>query len=355
MSQTKHVKLLAALAAVSLIANSVVGQNEQPRSPQQPGAQPGAQAPREGQQSRENSGQRSQARPGDQRIDRQSSHAELDKHLTAWLVVENEAQVMLSQQVAENAESDEVKQFAQQMVEHHQQITQRLQEVSQASVSEQASRGARTGQERPNQDRANQERPNQDRANQERPNQERANQERPNQERPNQERANQDQPRAGVPGQDQPRPEVAGQTQPRAEQTLPGQARQGQPGQEQRDNIAQRLARQDQSARRDLNQAGDGDAMVASQLTAIKQELCQLNLQTALEELQNKKGAEFDHCYMQLQVFVHQGMVNSIEIYQRHASDDLQSVLQEVGPKVESHLEKAKELVKKLDSNGAEG
>ena len=48
-------------------------------------------------------------------------------------------------------------------------------------------------------------------------------------------------------------------------------------------------------------------------------------------------------------------MVNTIEIFQRYASEELQSVLQEVGFKVESHLEEAKELAKKIDSNGTEG
>jgi len=381
MSQTKHVKLLAALAAATLISNSVVAQDERPRSPQQPGAQPGIQAPREGQRPRENTGQRRESQPGDQRIGRQASNAELDRHLATWFAAENEAQVMLSRQVAENAESEEVKQFAQQMVEHHQQIMQRLREVVQAGASEQPSRQAPTGQEQLNREQLNREQLNRDQLNRDQLNRDQLNPEQPtrgqttrpslpsgltDQERPRAELPVQEEPTPGlpieerpfpgVPGQDEPPPEVAGQAQPRAAQTLPGQARPGQPGQQQRDNIGQpgqQPARQGQTAGGELNQSRDGNAMVAWQLTAIKRELCQKNLQSAMEELQDKRGTEFDQCYMQLQVYSHQGMVNTIEIFQRYASDDLQGVLQEVGPKVESHLEEAKELVKKIDSNGA--
>ena len=258
---------------------------------------------------------------------------------------------MLSQQVAENAENDEVKRFAQQMVEHHQQITQRLREVVQAGESEQPSRRAPTGQDRPNQDRPRSGLRGQ----------EQARAALPVEQEPAPELPATEEPRPGVPGRDQPRPEVAGQGQPRAAQTTPRQSLPQQPGQEQRDNSDQprqpseRPARQDPNAGRDLNQAREGDATIAWQLTAIKRELCQRNLKSAMEELQNKEGAEFDECYMQMQVFAHQGMVNTIEIFQRYASEELQSVLQEVGFKVESHLEEAKELAKKIDSNGTEG
>ena len=348
MSQMKQMKLLAAFAAVSLIANSVIGQNEVPQLPRQPDAQPAVQAPREGQPPRAATVQRGEAQPGDPRTDWQGSSAELDRHLATWLAAENEVQVMLSQQVAENAENEEVKQFAQQMVEHHQQITQRLREVVQSGESEQPSRRVPTGQGQPNQDRPRSELPGQDQSRAELPDQQEPFSGLPVEEGPFPE----------APGRDQPRPEVAGQAQARADQTAPRQTPPQQPGQPQREISAQpgeQPESRDQSAGGDLNPERDGNAMIAWQLTSIRQKVCQENLKSAMEELQNKEGAEVDKFYMQLQVFTHHGMVNTIEIFQHYASDELQSVLEEARPKVKAHLEEAKQLAEKIDSNGAEG
>lgn len=86
-------------------------------------------------------------------------------------------------------------------------------------------------------------------------------------------------------------------------------------------------------------------------MTTIRNEVCERNLQAALDELQNKEGADFDKCYMYLQTAAHLSIVNSINVFQQHTSGELQSVLQEAGSKMETHLKEAKELAEMIDSD----
>jgi hypothetical protein len=59
---------------------------------------------------------------------------------------------------------------------------------------------------------------------------------------------------------------------------------------------------------------------------------------------------------MMVQVMEHMGMVDKLEVFSRHASPELQAVLQEGLQTAQQHLEHAKQLHKQLEGQaGAEG
>jgi putative membrane protein len=71
-------------------------------------------------------------------------------------------------------------------------------------------------------------------------------------------------------------------------------------------------------------------------------------LPSARKELEQKQGAEFDHCFMGMAVGGHMQVNEALTIFRRHASSELESVLAEGQTTVQKHLAQAKELGKKL-------
>jgi predicted outer membrane protein len=106
----------------------------------------------------------------------------------------------------------------------------------------------------------------------------------------------------------------------------------GQPGGVRPAGSTQPSAGQD-SARTELAQA------IASQCLALTQ-----------RELQEKSGAEFDQCYVAQQVGAHIGMLAKLQASEQYASGELRTVIQELTPKIEGHLQHAKELAKELQN-----
>jgi predicted outer membrane protein len=86
----------------------------------------------------------------------------------------------------------------------------------------------------------------------------------------------------------------------------------------------------------------------------LKNELAQKCLATARRELEQKSGAEFDKCFMGMQIGAHMAAVDTIEVFRNHATGDLKQALSECLPTVKSHLEHAKTIGKKLESGAAE-
>jgi len=81
----------------------------------------------------------------------------------------------------------------------------------------------------------------------------------------------------------------------------------------------------------------------------IKREIGQRCLASAQRELEQKKGEEFDHVYMGLQVFQHQQMIDELAVFRNHASQNLASVLKQGEETSERHLDEAKKLVKQTE------
>nr|AXL05479.1 hypothetical protein VT03_24070 [uncultured bacterium] len=82
----------------------------------------------------------------------------------------------------------------------------------------------------------------------------------------------------------------------------------------------------------------------------LKRELSQQCLQSSQRELGSKEGAEFDKCFITMQVGAHQHAVDALTVFRRHSSDQLGRTIDEGLPVVQAHLEHAKQLKKQLES-----
>jgi putative membrane protein len=89
-------------------------------------------------------------------------------------------------------------------------------------------------------------------------------------------------------------------------------------------------------------------------IIALKKELGRQCLASAKRELEQKSGAEFDKCYMYSQVGAHMGAVDTLTVFQNHASGEFKDMLAEGLPVVKGHLDHARSLAKKLDGGSAD-
>jgi len=94
--------------------------------------------------------------------------------------------------------------------------------------------------------------------------------------------------------------------------------------------------------------AGAGALM---QLAAIEKKIQDQCLQAMREELQQKKGAEFDECFVGSQVGGHMQMVAALEVIGQETQGQLQQIAKQAQPKTQQHLEHAKQLAKQLKSS----
>ena len=111
-----------------------------------------------------------------------------------------------------------------------------------------------------------------------------------------------------------------------------------------RDDAANRSA-----ARSDaLDQRGAG-----TELISIEREVAEQCLQSTQKELSENQGSELDQSYIGMQIGEHMGMVDKLEVFARHASPELQAILQQGQQTAQQHLEHAKKLHKQLDDQAA--
>ena len=83
---------------------------------------------------------------------------------------------------------------------------------------------------------------------------------------------------------------------------------------------------------------------------ALIRELGSKCLENSKRELDQKSGAEFDRCYMGMQIGGHMGMLTMLDVFPKHASEPLKRTLEEGKTTVKSHLEHAKDVAKKMES-----
>jgi predicted outer membrane protein len=216
----------------------------------------------------------------------------VDAQLAAWLIVDNEAEIALAELAQQKAESEEVKQFARTMQDEH---TQYLSQLAPFAGDAHQS-GDRT-----------------------------------------------------IEGQ-QPsrRTEGSRDDTDRARDDTDAQRRDAQrrDGQQQAGNDRPKAT----DARRPGEQATDSRGV---DLVALKKELGEQCLQSVKQSLEEKQGAEFDKCYMAQQAMAHQQMLDTLEVFESHASTELQPVIQAGIETTRKHLEHAKELAKSAESRVA--
>ncbi len=104
--------------------------------------------------------------------------------------------------------------------------------------------------------------------------------------------------------------------------------------------------------------AGQQGASTAGQghhgfnLLAIDREVAEKCLSSMKEELGKKDGAEFDKCFMDMQIAAHAMMKDKLSVYHQHVSPELAKVLGEGLATTEQHLKQAKQIRKDMKEDG---
>jgi predicted outer membrane protein len=203
---------------------------------------------------------------------RRSSARSADSELAACLIVGNESEVFAGQLALQKSQNDEVKQFAQQMVDAHGQMIQKLQKFAPAVAASAPATNETPAEQRRTAD-AN--------------------------------AINNQTAAAAVPSNNAP------------------------------------------AARPNTQQGGPLDHV------AFKRELGEMCKQTLQREWAQKSGAEFDKCYIGHQIGAHLHAIDVMKVSQNHSSDELRQALDEGIRTAESHLQHAKDLMKKLEGQTA--
>jgi predicted outer membrane protein len=87
----------------------------------------------------------------------------------------------------------------------------------------------------------------------------------------------------------------------------------------------------------------------ARQFVQIEKEVAAQCLQTKTRELNQKEGAQFDRCYMNMQVGAHMKMADELTVYGRYGAGEFQTVCQEGLQTTKEHLTMAKQIAERLD------
>lgn len=248
---------------------------------------------------------------------RQAQQGQIDDAaLAKYIAAGNEAEVRVNEFARQQAESDQVKQFAEKMVQEHTKFGQQL---AQAAGNQSGQRGAATrsrAQERTA--RRNISDPNDSNARQQ-DDEQRANQQRSDQADQDRQSQRQDRQRQDdQPGQDE------------ARQDLPGQ---------------------DRATTRTTRRIAPGGAQAGNnpfvELHAQIKEQC---AQSAIQALREKQGEEFDHAFMHGQVMAHMEMLDTLKVAQQQASGQLKQTLQQGQQATQQHLQEAKQILAQLEN-----
>jgi predicted outer membrane protein len=87
----------------------------------------------------------------------------------------------------------------------------------------------------------------------------------------------------------------------------------------------------------------------------VHQQLNQRCLASAKKELSSKKGADFDACYMGMQVFGHMEMLDQLQVFSQHASGKLQQDLEQGIAMTQQHLTEARQILEQVKGAGTHG
>ena len=285
--------LLAMAVAVPAHAQNQLGQDQQ----------------RNNQLNQRQINQQQQQRPAQQRRDQNQAQAsnQLDNFVAKSLLIANQEEIELAQFAMQHAQSQEVKQFAQQLVNDHQALGEKLNRIAGDSM---------TGSRRTTQIQG------------------------------------QPEPTGGNLVEEAVRENREELREERAEARETDGDREG--VRDARQDLRQ--ARQDaRQERRDATQPGQpgrieysagyrGDS-VTDQIHEIQKKASQECMSRVKEMLQSKQGEDFDQAFLGQQIGMHVAVISMVKASQDEVSGELQQVLQETQPKLEQHLEKAKSLM----------
>lgn len=105
----------------------------------------------------------------------------------------------------------------------------------------------------------------------------------------------------------------------------------------------------------DLGTTPKSTATAAFDHTALVRDLGKKCLESETKMLNEKSGADFDRCYMGMQVAAHVMAADTMEVFGTYASDRLRPTLEAGRKTVAAHLEHAKTLCKQCENMGKQG
>jgi len=100
----------------------------------------------------------------------------------------------------------------------------------------------------------------------------------------------------------------------------------------------------------DFNASQKATRAGRSNWVAIHQQMSEKCLAAAKKELGEKDGAEFDKCFIGMQIGAHQKTIIADEVFANYVSDDAQKKLEKCKETATKHLEAAKAIHKELES-----
>lgn len=90
-----------------------------------------------------------------------------------------------------------------------------------------------------------------------------------------------------------------------------------------------------------------------AQILQLHHEVAEACLKSARDEAQKHRGAEFDKHFMAAQVVAHQGMLDKLQVFERHVSPETAQLLSGAQEKTKQHLEHAKSICESLAKGGS--
>jgi predicted outer membrane protein len=228
----------------------------------------------------------------------------VDRFYANCLLAQNESEVQLSQIAQQKSENDQVKQFAQQMIQDHQKMIQQLQPL--AEMQRSATRGVSGSLGTSNRTSTTTGR--------------------------------------STATTDATNPSNASSSEI-ARSSAPSGTTAAAPGIE---------ANTDATTGTAITGRMAGDSAV-HQLAAIDRQINERCTQAAKEELQQKSGAEFDKCYVGNAISAHMHALAALEVLGQQTQGQLAQVAKQAQPTVQQHLDHAKQLMKQLEGQGSAG
>ena len=99
------------------------------------------------------------------------------------------------------------------------------------------------------------------------------------------------------------------------------------------------------------NQSQGGMSGSTIDAVQLHREIAEQCLKDSKEMLSEKKGLEFDKCFIGMQLAKHAGMKTKLTVLQKHATGELKNVVTESLEKTKKHMKVAESLMKQLDEN----
>ncbi len=103
------------------------------------------------------------------------------------------------------------------------------------------------------------------------------------------------------------------------------------------------------------NQPSGGTNGSTLDVVQLHREMAEQCLMDSKEMLSEKKDAEFDKCFVGMQLAKHAGMKTKLTVLQKHATGELKNVIADGLEKTKKHLKVAENLMNQLDENENSG